>query len=328
MVGVGPVDPEIGVLRLDRQDGRTLAVVYNFAVHPIQGVPNGGNTADITGFSSKVIEENLGGGAIALFVQGCAGDINPRFYKDVAHPRDAEPLGNMLGLSVLRAVRPLQLRDDSEFRVLHETLALPRADLAGPIRSLEAEQEKLVQSLAGTTLNLKTFLSLAVNHGLSAQHPAYYSHSYLQDEMLGRDDLKRLDAENRRNMAAYVRNIHIMEQMTRNRINLDFLKKHQATNQAAGRNTIDAEVMGVRIGNFLLVTFPGELTVRIGLNLKSASPHDLTFIAGYTNGYLYYTPTAEQLKNVGGAQEDSECLVAPEWQALFETKALSMLKQL
>src|SRR4029078_12753084 len=37
---VGPVDPEIGILRLDRKDGRTLAVVYNFACHPIQGVPN------------------------------------------------------------------------------------------------------------------------------------------------------------------------------------------------------------------------------------------------------------------------------------------------
>ena len=28
---VGPVDPEIGILRLDRKDGTTLAVVYNFA---------------------------------------------------------------------------------------------------------------------------------------------------------------------------------------------------------------------------------------------------------------------------------------------------------
>ena len=37
VVGVGPVDPEIGVLRIDRMDGTTLAVVYNFAVHPIQG---------------------------------------------------------------------------------------------------------------------------------------------------------------------------------------------------------------------------------------------------------------------------------------------------
>ena len=102
---VGPIDPEIGVLRLDRRTAGTLAVVYNFACHPIQGVPGGGNTADITGFASQVIEDNLSDGAVALFLQGCGGDINPVVYKDVDHPRSAEPLGNMLGLSTLQAVR-------------------------------------------------------------------------------------------------------------------------------------------------------------------------------------------------------------------------------
>jgi hypothetical protein len=77
-----------------------------------------------------------------------------------------------------------------------------------------------------------------------------------------------------------------------------------------------------------MVTFPGELVVEIGLNLKQASPHKMTFIAGYTNGYIYYAPTAEQLQNVGGAQEDSDCILAPEWQAIFEAKALQMLGKL
>ena len=47
----------------------------------------------------------------------------------------------------------------------------------------------------------------------------------------------------------------------------------------------------------------------------------INFVAGVTNGYLFYTPTVEQFKNRGGAQEDSDSLVAPEWQALFESKA-------
>ena len=83
-----------------------------------------------------------------------------------------------------------------------------------------------------------------------------------------------------------------------------------------------------RIGDFVLVTFPGELTVQIGLNIKKTSPHELTFVAGYTNGYIYYAPTAEQLRNVGGAQEDSDCLLAPEWQMLFENTVAEMLKKL
>ena len=70
----------------------------------------------------------------------------------------------------------------------------------------------------------------------------------------------------------------------------------------------------------------GALTVQIGLNLKKASPHERTFIAGYTNGYIYYTPTARQLDNVGGAQEDSDCLLAPAWQAIFENRVAQMLR--
>ncbi len=325
---VGPVDPEIGVLRLDRADGRTLAVVYNFACHPIQGVPSGGNTADMTGFASRVIEENLSDAAMAFFIQGCGGDINPVGYKDVDRPQDAEPLGNLLGLSTLKAVRQIETNDDARLVVLNEKLELPRADLAQRIVEMEAEQERLVNSLRGTYLNLKAFLPLAVKYNLASEFPSANSYRYLHEESLGRDDLKRLDATNRRNIEQYVRNIHTMEQLTRLNTNLALLRKHQARLVDSGRRTIEVELVGLRVGEFVLLTFPGELTVPIGLNLKRASPHELTFIAGYTNGYIYYCPTAEQLKNAGGAQEDSDCLLAPEWQKLFEDKAAEMLRKL
>ena len=107
VAGIGPVDPEIGILRLDRKDGRTLAVVYNFACHAYQGVPGRGVTADVPGFASRVIEDNLSDGTIAVFLQGFLGDITTVLYKDVNHPRDAEPLGNMLGLSTLKALREI-----------------------------------------------------------------------------------------------------------------------------------------------------------------------------------------------------------------------------
>ena len=328
VAAVGPVDPQIGILRLDRADGRTLAVVYNFACHPIQGVPSGANTADITGFASKVIEENLDAGTIALFLQGCAGDINPAWYKDVSHPRNAEPLGNMLGLSTLQAVRKVETKPDDRLTVLNETLALPRADVAQRILELEAEQAKLVHSLRGTSLNLKTFLALSVKYHLTPEFPSYDSHGYLHDQALGREDLQRLDARNRANMKVYMRNIYTMEELTRLQTNLRLLRKHQADNAAAGEKTIDVELVGLRIGDFVLVTFPGELSVQIGLNIKRASPQKPTFVAGYTNGYIYYAPTTEQLKNVGGAQEDSDCILAPQWQALYETKVTQMLKRL
>lgn len=328
VIGAGPIDPDIGLLRLDRLDGRTLAVVYNFACHPIQGVPNGGNTADMTGFASQVLEDSFGDGTVALFIQGCGGDVNPIRYKQVDEPRDAEPLGNQLGLSAMRAAKKITCQDGATLRWINETLAVPRADNAERIAAAEAEQARLVQSFKGTSLNLKTFLPLVVKHRLANPFPSYYSHRYLHEQQIQRNDLEKLDADNRRNVEDYIENIYRMEQLTRLQINLALLKKHQARNVAAGSRTLDTEVVGVRVGDFSLVTFPGELTVQIGLNIKQAAQQANTYVAGYTNGYIYYAPTAAQLQNVGGAQEDSDCLLAPEWQAIFEAKALDVLRRL
>jgi hypothetical protein len=328
VAAVGPVDPQIGILRIDRENGQPLAVVYNFAVHPIQGVPSGANTADLVGFASQVIEDNLGGGAMALFLQGCGGDINPVLYKDVEHPRDAGPLGTMLGLSALKAIRQIETKPQAALKLVHENFELPRADLAPRIESLQAEQMRLVASLQGTSLNLKTFLPLVIKHGLSAEFPSYYSHRYLHDKALGREDFQQLDAANRKNVQAYIQNIQTMEELTRVQTNLALLKMHHQQNLDAGKRTLDVELIGLRVGDFVLTTFPGELTVQIGLNIKQAAPQQPTFVAGYTNGYIYYAPTEEQLANRGGAQEDSDCLLAPHWQKLYEAKAAEILSKL
>ena len=212
--------------------------------------------------------------------------------------------------------------------VLNEIIQLPRAGLAQRIIAMESEQIRLLQSLGGTHLNLKTFIPLVVKYNLSGEFPSYHSHRYLYDEVRKRDDWQHLDSRNRQHIKQYIRNIHTMEQLTRLNTNLDLLRKHQAQMLTAGKRTIDVELLGPRIGDCVLLTFPGELTVRIGLNIKKKSPHEFTFVAGYTNGYIYYAPTAEQLRNVGGAQEDSDCVLAPQWQELYEDKVAEMLGKL
>jgi hypothetical protein len=328
VAGIGPVDPQIGILRLDRSDGRPLAVVFNFACHPIQGVPGGGNTADLSGFASTAVETALGHGAVAFFIQGCGGDINPVWYKDVDHPRDAETLGNLLGLSVLRALPAIAAETPGPLRIVREVLRLPRADLRPTIAALEQEQSRLLQSLQGTSINLKTFLHLSARYGLDPGFPSYYSHAYLHQHAQGRHDLTRLDSRNREQLQAYRHNIHTMERLTRLQANVDLLRMHQAQSEAVGFSPLEAEIVGLRVGQFVLLGFPGELSVQIGLNIKSASPHEFTFVAGCSNGYIYYAPTAEQLQNRGGAQEDSDCLLAAEWQGLFEARTAEVLGRL
>ena len=328
VAGVGPIDPEIAILRLDREDGTPLAILYNFAVHPIMGVASGRNTSDLTGFASRVIEQQIGGDAIALFVQGCAGNVNPIGYKDAQHPHDAQALGTMLGLSALEALRDIETREDANLKVAREVLELPRADLSERIASLEAELAEQLRALKGTTLDFKTFLPLMIRHGLFPDAPSYPKHRYLHERAMGREGLDVLDAQNRRDIEAYLANIHTMERLTRIQTNLGLLKMHQARGEERGERTVEAEVVGLRVGSFAMVTFPGELSVEIGLGIKERSPHPVTAVAGVTNGYIYYTPTVEQLENRGGAQEDSDCFMAPEWQAAFENLAGCVLERL
>ena len=324
---VGPIDPNIGIIRVDKMNGQTLAVVYQFAMHPIQGVPEGGNTADVAGFSSKVIEENLDQGTIALFLQGCGGDINPIAYKQVDAPTDAEPLGNRLGLSTLQAVRKIKTKTTDELKLINESLTLPRADYADRLAEMESEQRRLLTSLRATYLNFDSFMPLAVKYGLS-EKPSRYAFGYLHEEMLGRQALAKLDTMNRNHLKSYIKNIITMEKLTRIQTNMRLLNNHQKRMIESGKRTIDVELVGMKVGEFVLVTSPGELTVEIGLGIKKRSPHKHTFVSGYTNGYIYYAPTAEQLKNVGWAQEDSDCLLAPEWQKVFDDRVDALLKKL
>lgn len=329
VASVGPIDPVIGLLKLDRADGTPLAVLYNFACHPIMNPPSKGNSADYPGFASQVIEGALGGGALAFFVQGCGGDINPVRYKEVSRPADAEPLGTMLGASVLSAARKIETTSRSILKVSRDTIALPRAaDYDRRITSIEAEQKKLLAALKPTNINFKTFLPLLIQHKLSPDFPSHHSQSYLHDQTLDRKAITQLDADNRLLVESYLANIQTMERLTRLNTNLALLKKHRAETLAAGKPTLEVEVCGLRIGDFKLVTFPGELTVQVGLNIKKAAGDTNAFVAGYTNGYIYYTPTVAQRGNIGYAQEDCDTLVAPEWQKMFETKALEVLGNL
>ncbi|MDD5707487.1 MAG: hypothetical protein PHR35_16310, partial [Kiritimatiellae bacterium] len=91
VAGVGPTDPEIGVLRIERLDGRPLALVYNFACHPLWGDLQGGITANFPGVASRLIEEQLGHGAMAIFLQGAGGNICDVDFKEFGRPRDVEP---------------------------------------------------------------------------------------------------------------------------------------------------------------------------------------------------------------------------------------------
>jgi len=79
-IPTSPVDPTVPVLRVDAVDGRPLAVLVNYACHPVVfGPDNTQYSADWPGVMEKSVEQALGGQPICFFLQGAAGDINPYF---------------------------------------------------------------------------------------------------------------------------------------------------------------------------------------------------------------------------------------------------------
>jgi hypothetical protein len=325
----GPIDPEVGVLRLDRADGRPMAILYTFAVHPIQSVPSGANTADLTGMASTAIEQLSGGELTAFFLQGCAGDINPVLYKDVSLPRHAELLGLQLAQTTLRAAwKASVIEGDPKLRWIQMPLELPRADLAPTIALLEKERDRLAASIQPGSLNFKGFLQTLLKHRLNPEFPSADKGRYLRDQELAIEDFPKLDQWQREQLERYQANIDAMERLTRVQTNLALLKMHHGENLQANSRIIPVEMMGVGIGPWRMVTFPGELTVELGLAAKQRQGRPACYLLGYTNGYIYYAPTDRQLSNRGGAQEDSDCLLALGWQEPFEQTVDRLFGQL
>ena len=72
----GPLDTELQVLRIDGTDGSTLAVLLNYACHPVTSGPDNRLTsADFPGVVLRLFEAQTG--SVALFTNGACGDINP-----------------------------------------------------------------------------------------------------------------------------------------------------------------------------------------------------------------------------------------------------------
>jgi neutral ceramidase len=71
----GPVDQEVGVIKIEDLNGQTRAILMNYAMHADIVCSNYETSADYPGVACRKVEEAFGGKATCLFVQGGGGDI-------------------------------------------------------------------------------------------------------------------------------------------------------------------------------------------------------------------------------------------------------------
>jgi len=80
MIPTAPIDPTVSVLRVDTADGQPLAILVNYACHPVVfGSDNLEYSADFPGVMTKTVEDAFAGQPLCIFLQGAPGDINPYY---------------------------------------------------------------------------------------------------------------------------------------------------------------------------------------------------------------------------------------------------------
>jgi len=72
-----PVDPTVGVIRVEDTAGRPRAIVVQYACHPVGLMGAGVVSADFPGAMCDYVEREVGGDCMAMFLQGASGDLDP-----------------------------------------------------------------------------------------------------------------------------------------------------------------------------------------------------------------------------------------------------------
>jgi len=107
-----PADTTVGVLRVDNARGEPLAILVNYACHPVVfTADNDFYSADWPGAMRRYVEKNVAGSPICFFLQGAAGNINPYYDKTYLDEDAAEMVrqtGERLGREVVRIARQIQ----------------------------------------------------------------------------------------------------------------------------------------------------------------------------------------------------------------------------
>lgn len=332
IAGLRPIDPEIGIVRIDRLDGSPLAVVYNFATHLLMGSPQGNQghvTADHVGVVRQYLEDAIGGGVMAFFLQGSGGDVNEVAVADHSNRSRVTQFGNKLGQSVMDGYAAVAAEPGTLALAIRNVQFPLRTDIPDVLARLDAQQDELKASLCTAyayLLSFKEFLPLYLRYALSPEYPSNLSYRYLKAAQIDDDSLAEEDAHNRLEIQKYLERIQIMEEMTRNELKISMLKKHQEVIAGIGTPTVGAEIRGLKIGDCVLIAAPMEMLTEVGLNAKAMSPFPHTYVVALTNGYLHYAPPASYYPR--GGYEVNECLLAPGWEPIYYDAVRELFQEL
>jgi len=265
------IDPSVGVIRVDNLDGQPIAVIFRYSCHPVTMGPRSAvASSDFPGAARQVLEQNLGG--LALFLQGCGGNINPAagmgYEVDCRDTKNR--VGMILGGEALKVAAGIRTNVRAGAR---RSLGNVPNILFTPWEAVEGNPcAFLGASEAVVPLEYDALPSLA---------EAEEIHQCWQERVAERQNRDAQEWE--------VRVAEKYEDWAR--LLVDAVKH--------GHPTCELFVQALRVNDIVIVGMNAEVFFETGLAIKAQSPLPDTFVLGYTNGTIGYLPRAQDYPQGG-----------------------------
>ncbi|WP_221031960.1 hypothetical protein [Actomonas aquatica] len=257
---IGLIDPDADVVTFHNDAGQPLLGLCRFTAHPVTSYHPERMTAtgEWSQFAADHLRREFGGDTPVAFLQGCAGNINSRYFLTGDIAKSAE-LGDLLGESFLQAYRKRQ-------QVAVPELGLDLLDVQVPLAALPS-----VTDLEAELAEIDAFIA---NPHLTNTYGAYTCVGLNFPEVLSP-----------RYRAQLVKEIRGWYEWA--------LSMHRENRLPEIPPTLPIRCPLLRFGDLALIGLPFEPFVEIGEHLKAVSPFTKLLPCGYVNESEGYIPHAD-----------------------------------
>lgn len=291
-------DHQVGVIRIDDDQGNPISILVNFSAHPtILAWDNRLISSDYPGSLRRTVESLTG--ATCLFLQGAAG--NQTTIRDYScKPADARWVGRQLGLEAVRVAELIETRP-TEMRI-------------GKYVESSWSMGVVERIPVGEPDDRVACISRKISVPIWKQDPPTAA------DIANVKDLEQHLADLRAQNAPVEEIREANMRVRRATLDLNVRKRRsQGTD-------IQMEFQAIRLGSAALVCIPVEPFAEIGAAVKAQSPFATTFFSGYSNGSEGYM--AMPYAFAEGGYEVWMTPFAPEAPAIVIAESLKLLSEL
>ncbi len=275
----GPVDPTLTTLRINRSDGMPLAILVNFQAHPTVSAKLRpfAVSRDVPGEVCDVIEAAYPG-ALALYLQGSAGDVN--FHRAFSTPQRHREPGRLTAGLALAIGGDVTRPEQPNLKFVSESVELPTRRWTR--EEIDKDRDEAQRRLREIDVDdwQNTIGKVMTNH---------------PEEMIARhggDEWLAVRAMCRFNLAW----------------TFEILKDWESRPE-----TLQTEVQVFQIGDLAIIANSSELFSSLALDVRNRLGLDHLMIVGYANGRIGYLPDAHDIaaRSYAAYQSPKYCLQFP-----------------